>query len=164
MNSKDGSFTVSYLSDGTCVLSGDYGTLTWKRHIGENQIDYGFPSDESSSRYFAEKVWQFGIKQIIEEFDIEEAWDVLEEYYIDYSDYSDEDLKLLKKEYSKWGEELTKEEFHDFCYEELKLDPEDFGEIGTVFSKAFLFRLNLLRLVSPLIIEEVNKKCLTKKE
>lgn len=59
------SFLVSYLIDGTCVMSGDLGCLTWKRECFPKKLDYGFPNKETGISYFAEKVSQHNIPQSI---------------------------------------------------------------------------------------------------
>lgn len=61
------SFLVSYLIDGTCVISGDLGCLTWKRNCFPEELDYGFPNEETNIGYFAEKVSQHNIPQKIED-------------------------------------------------------------------------------------------------
>ena len=61
------SFLVSYLIDGTCVMSGDLGCLTWKRNCFPKELDYGFPNKDTGISYFAEKVSQHNIPQIIED-------------------------------------------------------------------------------------------------
>lgn len=63
------SFLVSYLIDGTCVMSGDLGCLTWKRSCFPKGLDYGFPNKETGIGYFAEKISQHNIPQIIEDKD-----------------------------------------------------------------------------------------------
>lgn len=60
------SFQVSYLMDGTCVMSGDLGCLCWKRLCFPKELDYGFPNKETGIDYFAEKICQHNIPQEIE--------------------------------------------------------------------------------------------------
>lgn len=59
------SFLVSYLLDGTCVISGDLGCLSWKRSCFPKQLDFGFPNKETNINYFAEKVCQHNVPQEI---------------------------------------------------------------------------------------------------
>ena len=84
-NSRCEGFTVSYLDDGTVVMSGDYGCLCWKRNYhhstGEFVRDYGFPNKETGINYFVEKINQFGIPQKIKEWNKEEAIKMFEERY-----------------------------------------------------------------------------------
>ena len=61
------SFLVSYLIDGTCTITGDLGCLTWKRQCFPDKPDYGFPAKDTPINYFAEKVSQHNIPQIIED-------------------------------------------------------------------------------------------------
>ena len=49
------SFTLTYLRGGNTVLTGDMGSLIWKRQ--EPEYDYAFPRKQDEDiRYFAEKV------------------------------------------------------------------------------------------------------------
>ncbi len=154
------SFTVTYLSDGTCVLSGDYGTLTWKRksfqQAREGINDFGFPAKDTCISYFAEKVCNFGIRQEIKGFNSELAWKELEEHFLDYCDYSEAQLIALKFKYKfDWGNEMTQEEFYNFLQRDLELD--DIEDYGDEYNKAFRFRFELLQQISEIILEEVSK-------
>lgn len=93
-------FTVSYLDDGTTVMSGDYGTLCWNRY---NKNDYGFPSKETGISYFAEKVCNWGVKQVIEEYNKETFFNNLKENYGDETDWKDfeEEFSFLDEE-NEW--------------------------------------------------------------
>ncbi len=93
-------FTLSFLDDGTVVMSGDYGTLCWKRnyhHEGDKDFnrDYGFPNKDTNIGYFAEKVCQFGIPQQIEEWDNDEAKKECEESLL-------KDYEISKEEADNW--------------------------------------------------------------
>jgi hypothetical protein len=68
------SFMISYLIDGTCVMSGDFGCLCWKRSCFPKQPDYGFPSKETSIGYFAEKISQHNISQEIQDVEGKYTW------------------------------------------------------------------------------------------
>lgn len=76
MGSINETFTVTYLHDGTTVMSGDYGCLCWKRRCFPERPDYGFPGGPTKDDkygtnigYFAEKINQHGVNQKIEEWD-----------------------------------------------------------------------------------------------
>jgi len=155
------SFTISYLSDGTCVMSGDYGTLTWKRNSftqgREGKHDFGFPGKDDNISYFAEKVCNFGIRQQIEGFNSELAWEQLEEHYLEYCDYSQTKFNELKEKHKyDWGEEKTQEEFYTFLHNDLQMD--DLEDYGIEYNKAFRFRFELLQEVSKIILDEVKDK------
>lgn len=101
-------FTLSYLDDGTVVMSGDYGTLCWKRnyhHAEDKEFDrdYGFPNKETNIGYFAEKVCQFGIRQEIKDWDEERAKKEAEEQL--FSDFS-----ITKEEADNWSNALFHKE------------------------------------------------------
>lgn len=48
-------FTVSYLRDGTAIMSGDIGGLMWMRNRLIRKIDYGFPDRTTEIDYFAQR-------------------------------------------------------------------------------------------------------------
>lgn len=117
-------FTVSYLDDGTVVMSGDYGTLCWKRNYhhekGEFRRDYGFPSQETGIRYFDEKVCQFGIKQEVEKWDEEKAKEEIENEIL-------KDFKIKKNDYECFPDwkYYSFEQIKDKFYEERPDAEED---------------------------------------
>jgi len=135
-------FTVSYLDDGTVVMSGDYGCLCWKRNYhhekGDFQRDYGFPNDTTNIGYFEEKVQQFGIKQVVKEWDYEQAKaeievEILKRYNIDNNDYecfADWKYYSLKEIRNKCidegmdEEDITKERVK-YLLKEMRFDTKD---------------------------------------
>jgi len=153
-------FTLSFLDDGTVVMSGDYGTLCWKRnyhHEGDKDFnrDYGFPDDKTNIGYFAEKVCQFGIRQKIIVWNKEEAIKEVE-YHID----KDDEKAMEKLANFKQDMELVGE---DEQYEFLKSINENFEDVellscGEVYSDEFKFRFEILKSVSKQILEAVNKE------
>ena len=48
-------FTVSYLRDGTAVMSGDAGGLMWMRNRLIRKVDFGFPDRQTDIVYFAQR-------------------------------------------------------------------------------------------------------------
>lgn len=150
-------FTLTFCDDGTTVVTGDYGNLCWKR--GPNN-DYGFPNKKTDISYFAQKVGQFGIKQVIKEFNMDHA------------------MKIIKKEFQNEEykeDEETKQKVKD-CLEQLKFI-EDYDEVSVYhtlqeffeytewheygFEKyvdQFEFLFNTLKEVSNQVIHAVDKK------
>lgn len=152
-------FTVSYLDDGTVVMSGDYGTLCWKRNYRhekdeEFKRDYGFPNKETGIRYFDEKVCQFGIKQETMVWDKEEAVKMFKERYAEYREESEEKYdKALKQ--IEWLEEYDEIKFYEIVQE---LDC-DMGEYEwKVYSSQFKFIFEALKSVSEQILGAVSKQ------
>ncbi len=154
------SFTVSYLHDGTCVMSGDYGVLTWKRACRFQQCDIGFPSPGTDTRYFAEKVYICEDKQNIYAFDKDEAiMDIRKE------------LKSMEVSSSKIRAAI--EEIEDFSTDDMtswidgvrkvtEILNEHFGHrdwwesnYGRVYSDNFKFRMACLMQVSELLRKEL---------
>lgn len=147
-------FTLSYLDDGTVVLSGDYGTLCWKRNYhhaeGDFDRDYGFPNKETNIGYFAEKVCQFGIGQKIEEWSKEKAIEEIKEYLKDDKEVLD---KIL-------DDAECLEEWEDQKFREIVSEHDENGEyyeIGIQYTYHFKFVFELLKSVSEQVWEEVKK-------
>jgi len=153
-------FTVTYCDDGTVVMSGDYGTLCWKRnyhHADDKEFrrDYGFPGKETGIRYFEEKVCQHGVRQKVEEWTKEKAEQDIKDYIKDYGD--DEVSKKLK--------EYLEDEFRFIeDFEEVKFyqDIQDINcdlmenPFGEGYTPHFKFMYQILGEVSDQILEAVS--------
>jgi len=162
-------FTVTFCDDGTVVMSGDYGTLCWKREHSGKRYDYGFPDIKTGIRYFDEKVCQWGVKQVTEEWDSVQAEKDIKEYLSGQYDIlktKDEDLD---------EEDLTKKKalvsfIEDMCFDsepemykalsDLDTDLEDNndfweGKYGIKFNAQFEFMFKILQSVSEQIINAV---------
>jgi len=153
-------FTISYLDDGTVVMSGDYGTLCWKRnyhHAGDKEFhrDYGFPSEETGISYFAEKVCQFGIPPKIEEWNKEKAIEDLEESATDYEFENDKDYKEALEEI-KWLEEYQDQKFNEIINNLGRALWEH--NLGIRYTKQFKFIFKILKEVSDQIIKAVKEE------
>lgn len=152
-------FTVSFLDDGTVVMSGDYGCLCWKRnynHEGKKEFnrDYGFPNKETGIGYFAEKVNQFGIPQKIEEWNKELAITELKEEAKNYEFENKEEYKDALEEI-EWLEEYQDQKFWDIISD--KLNDCDLWEcrFGQRYTSQFKFIFNILQGVSKQILNAV---------
>jgi hypothetical protein len=146
-------FTLTFCDDGTVVMSGDYGTLCWKRnyhHAEDKEFyrDYGFPSKETGIGYFAEKVCNFGVEQKIEEWSSEKALNSVKEEFKD-----DERLKEIidKIEYL--------EDFEQYKFIEImnEYDDEPY-RTGIRYTEQFKFMFEVLQSVSEQILEVVREK------
>lgn len=138
-------FTVSYLDDGTVVMSGDYGTLCWKREYNGRK-DYGFPNKETNIGYFAEKICQWGVKQEIKEFDKEHYLENIKDSYGD-----DKQWKEFEEEYS-WIEENNAWECHEVA---TKFFTDAWECEDSKYTDQFLYMFEKLKSVSDQIIEAV---------
>jgi hypothetical protein len=145
-NSRTEAFTVSYLDDGTSVMSGDYGTLCWRR--GQEK-DYGFPSNETNISYFAEKISQWGIQQKIEEFSKEHFIESLAESYSE------------RKKWEEFLEEVNgiddKDEFATMNLATKYFD--DAWECSSIeYTPHFVEVFQKLKSVSQQILDKVNER------
>lgn len=141
-------FTISYLDDGTVCMSGDYGTLCWKREYNGRK-DYGFPNEETGIGYFEEKVCQWGVKQEIREFNKEFFMKNLKEYYGDHSNW---------KEFEKDCRYL--EEYDEIRMREKasELFPDAWETESKQYAEQFIFMFNILKSVSNQILNQLNSK------
>lgn len=153
--SRGEGFTLSYLDDGTVVMSGDYGTLCWRRNWHnpkekEFHKDYGFPNKETSLIYFDEKVCQFGIKQETEKFDLDKAVEMFKERYSqeERTNYND----ILNQLESL--EEYDEIKFHHLVSE---VDQDAWEYEWKSYTSQFCFMFDILQSVSDQILEAVKK-------
>jgi hypothetical protein len=151
-------FTLTFCDDGTVVVSGDYGTLCWKRNYNHEgtkdfQRDYGFPNKDTGIGYFAEKVCQFGVKQEIEEWNKDKAIEMFKERY---KDNEGEDKYNEVLEQIEWLEEYDEIKFYE-AVRELDYDLHEYD--WKVYTSQFKHIFESLKSVSQQILDEVNKKC-----
>jgi hypothetical protein len=150
-------FTLTFCDDGTVVMSGDYGTLCWKRnyHHAEDKDfkrDYGFPNDETGIGYFAEKVCQFGVEQKIKEFNLEKAKELFKERYKEM--INDEKYKEALEQID-WLEEYDEVKFRDIVSE---VDCDSWEYDWLTYTYHFNFMFGVLKGVSQQILDAVNKE------
>jgi hypothetical protein len=144
-------FTITYCDDGTVVMSGDYGTLCWKRnyhHEGDKTFhyDYGFPNKETGINYFEEKVCQFGVQQKVREFNKEHFIKKLKEYYGDNPEWNQFEEEV---EYVDDNDEWK---MHDIANTHFT----DVWELeGDRYTEQFIFMFRALQSVSEQIWEAV---------
>lgn len=150
-NSRNEGFVISFLDDGTVVMSGDYGTLCWKRnyhHEGDKEFnrDYGFPSKETNIGYFAEKVCQFGIKQEIKKFNKELFLKRIEEYYGKEDNWDDFEEAV---EFIDENDEFSfHKEANDYFIDAWEISGEEYTD-------QFKFMFEALKSVSEQVINAV---------
>jgi len=159
------SFTITYIHDGTVVMSGDYGTLAWRRYgfPKDDDYDYGFPAMNTNIGYFAEKVVQWGVPQKIKDWKSDRAREEIAEYFREHEEeYPDKEkvrefLEDLHFSYDdgEYGMVEMIDQLHDFDRDNDWTDGHVFGE---GYSEGFIFRYELLKLVSEQILEEVRRR------
>src|SRR3990167_8728296 len=140
-------FTLTYCDDGTVVMSGDYGTLCWKREYNGRK-DYGFPNKETGISYFAEKVCQFGIPQKIREYHKETFLNNLEYNYKDYENWTEfkEEFESID-ENNEWDARVLASD---------KL-PDSFETSSERYTEQFEFRFEILKSIADQVLDAVNK-------
>jgi hypothetical protein len=155
MESACEAFTVIHSPDGTVCMTGDYGTLSWRRHwpmtSSDKNLDYGFPGQDTSISYFEEKVCQFGIKQEIREWNKQKAIEMFKERYKEHLEENAYEEALQEFE---WLEEYDETKF----YETLRtLDCDCFEYEWRVYTSQFLWMFECLKSVSDTIWKELRK-------
>lgn len=160
-NSRCEGFTLTFCDDGTVVMSGDYGTLCWKRnyHHAESkdfQRDYGFPNNDTGIGYFAEKVCQFGVEQKIKEFNLEKVKELFKERYKEMLN-DEQDKKKYQEALQEidWLEEYDEVKFRDIVSE---IDGDSWEYEWLTYTYHFNFMFEILKSVSEQILEEINKE------
>ncbi len=141
-------FTLTYCDDGTVVMSGDYGTLCWKRDYNGRK-DYGFPNKDTNIGYFNEKVCQWGIKQVTEEFDKHTFIENVKDSYGDEDNFEEflDDLRYIEDN-NEW--EIIN------CATKYFQDAWECG--SKKYTDYFVFIFNILQSVSEQVLEAVNKE------
>ena len=153
--SQFNSFSITYIHDGTVLMSGDLGCLAWRRLWFQDEPDYGFPSDESGIGYFAEKVVRSDSEQKIHEWTTDKAmWDMREAMF---PDRCKEDIAALvamceDMGYGDWNYEKMVEEFP---MKDNNIEMDEICEFGIDYTPIFKLRFDVLKSVSDLILESV---------
>lgn len=162
-------FTVSYLDDGTSVMSGDYGCLCWKRGSSK---DYGFPDKHTNSGYFSEKVTIAEDRLRIKTWDPELAEKEIKKHFKDVIAESDDkeenarirqfvrDLSLSSDWYTDTefcviGENEMLEQLNEFNPQGDWTDGHIFGER---YTDRFVFQFECLKSVSEQILQRVKEE------
>lgn len=146
------SFSVTFLHDGTCVMSGDYGTLVWRRNFNGDNMDIGFPSKETGIDYFAEKCTRED--QLIKTWKKEKALEDIKEALKDESnkekvqDCLDDVSSCCEDEgqaYELKMYEIVSDKFPDYEWAEHRC--------GECHKDYFIFQFEVLKSVSKQIVE-----------
>lgn len=150
------SFPTTYIPDGTTVMSGDIGNLTFHRHAG---LDYGFPDEKTSIGYFDEKVRLGDPSQKITEWVRDEALsDLIVELNENFEGEDADDLMRMTEELQ--DEAATWKNEHDMIeYLSNQEDGYDFGRWipGERHTSSFLRLLVILKSMSEQVMEAVRK-------
>lgn len=159
------SFTVTCIWDGTCVMSGDLGPLTWQQNYHRGPT-YGFPNFETGLTYFAEKCNNADHNQKTEQWSAEKATKDLKEHFKEsqhddpgfYNQGSIDDLFNVSSRWDNYGDTDTGyammlDDLEDF------LPGDDWHEyrFGYDWDTHFVRKFNLLKSVAPLILEAISK-------
>jgi hypothetical protein len=153
-------FTVSYIRDGTALLSGDLGCLVWLRNHTVGRPDYGFPDRSTDIDLFAMRCHMASeIQQITEwtpcravnEIDSriratpqfkyipERVWVTLDE------------IKHIEHK-----NDAGKVEMYAILNEYLEGYPWEKYNFGEWYTKDFYGKFEMLKSVSDLVIDQVN--------
>jgi len=160
-NSAMESFSITYCHDGAVCMTGDMGCLVWQREYFPKTPDYGFPYSATGIDYFAEKIVRAEEAQVIRSWNrdaaIREITDALREYQDEESRgvLSRVNDRLSGFESGEYGRVQMLEEFYDTPHD---IDCEEICEFGVGYSDMFKLRFELLRSVSDVILEYIEKE------
>lgn len=158
-NSAMESFSVTYVHDGTCVMTGDMGVLAWQRRIFPDKADYCFPTKDTGIHYFSEKVVRAGEAQNIYVWDKEGAKKDILSSVDDYDpEHHPKELLALKSVYDQVdgfedGEYGRVQMYEAFSAEDQNIEGEDMWSFGQRFTPEFKMRFEMLQSVSDQILE-----------
>jgi hypothetical protein len=144
------SFTVSFIWDGTCVLTGDYGMLGWKRvyYPKPESRDFGFPDEGTNIDYFAQKCCMEDERLRIYEWNKELAIQEFKELSKDDEDQTAARECLERLELLEDYDEIKMHEIlQDYCVDAWE------WKLGKRFTSQFVFQFELLKSVSRQIRE-----------
>lgn len=166
-NNVSESFSITYCHDGTVCMTGDYGTLCWRRQFkfAPAPPDYGFPNKETSIGYFAEKVVRAEETQKIETWDRGLAKNQIGALFDDYRNegfQSDSDREYMEKLQYVYNE-LDQLEDGDYGYIQMLesfsdggcIESEFYYELGRTYTKTFKMNFEKLQSVSCLIFKAI---------
>lgn len=155
------SFTVSYLFDGTAVMSGDYGCLAWQRQWFPDTPDYGFPHNGTGIAYFAEKVVRGCVEQQIRTWDLTVAKQAMDDNIVEYREDNNYsylnafvEVREIMDEFENglYGQIQFGEAF--MSVEEV-VEGENWYDIGECYTDTFIWKHTMLCNVSDVIMEEI---------
>lgn len=153
------SFSITFCHDGTAVMTGDYGSLVWRREWFSGRTDYGFPNKLSGIGYFAQKVVRAEQDQRIKTWTQDAAKeDILETIEDIDADWDIEHTSFLRgilediDGYESNGEYGYIQMLEAFNKSPL-IDSETFCNYGRRYTDAFRFKYDCLVSVSHIIIE-----------
>lgn len=146
-NSLISSFTITYIWDGTCIMSGDRGSIMWQRSFHDGP-EYGFPSEKTNLEYFKEKVNIADENQNIEEWDPDAAVETLVEWL---KEEEENKFKINAiKQNARWWDS-----YYDMIQDMNDLEIEYDEVPGFITKDTFVQKFEILKQVSPFVLAEV---------
>ena len=161
------SFSITYCHDSTVCMTGDYGTLCWRRQFKFAPFppDYGFPNKKTSIDYFAEKVVRAEETQIIKTWDRGLAKIQIGALFDDYliEGYQSDGDKEYKEKLQYVYNELDHLEDGNHGYIQMLesfsdggcIESEFYSELGRTYTKTFKMHFEMLQSVSDLIFKAI---------
>jgi len=153
-------FTITYIKDGTALLSGDLGCLVWIRNRAVGKPDYGFPDRCTDIDLFALRCRMASeFQQIVEwtpcravtEIDV---WIRRTEHFTYIPERVWVTLDEIKRIEHK--NEAGKVEMYAILNEYLAGYPWEKYNFGEWYTKDFYGKFEMLQSVSDLVIDQVN--------
>lgn len=161
LNVRSESFSITYCHDGTVCMTGDYGSLCWRRlYSFSDTPDYGFPNNKTSIDYFAEKVVKAEETQKIKTWEKDLARlqiaEAIDRYHNeDNAEYIEKlEFVLNELEYIEDGDYGHIQMLESFADGE-SIDFEYYYDFGITYTKTFKMWFEMLQSVSNIILEAV---------
>lgn len=158
LNPQAGSFTITYIPDGTVLMSGDLGCMTWQRHNFPRKPDYGFPYCSTGIEYFASKVMSAESTQVVESWKHDQAMIDIARAAVESTSVNDQqalwevyDAQTLL-ESGMYGYHQMLEMFADGDH---AIASETYSAFGLDYTDTFLKRFGILQSVSDMILSHV---------
>lgn len=156
--SIDNSFTITYIPDGTVLMSGDLGCLAWRRRNFPVKPDYGFPYPGTNIEYFVEKILCAENTQSIVAWTHAQAMIDIVAAAIESTD--DINQRVLWEAYDAqtlhesgiYGYHQMLEVFADGDH---TIDPDEYSAFGMDYTDVFLNWFSILQSVSEMILSYV---------
>lgn len=155
------SFSVTFCHDGTICMTGDYGCLSWRREFFSGIADYGVPNKETGIAYFAEKVVRAEEEQKIKDWKSERAIrEITDTIHDEEFGWSERDIEALNYVLGELGGFENGEYGYSQMIEAFSntgIESEYYGDFGRDYTDRFKMKFEMLKSVSELILNVVNK-------
>ncbi len=154
-------FTISYIRDGTALMSGDFGCLVWMRNHTVGRPDYGFPDRSTDIDLFAMRCRMASeIQQITEWTPCRAVSEIDSRIRATHAfKYIPERVWVTLDEikHIEHKNEAGKAGMYAILNEYLAGYPWEKYEFGVWYTKDFYEKFEMLKSVADLVVRQVNR-------